>query len=306
MNPARLKAYFYMLLATAIWGIAGPIIKFTLEGIEPSTFLAYRYGLSIFVGFLIFGFKGFAYPKKPKVILMLLAEAFLGSTLSLGLLFAGLKYTTVLNLTLISILAPLITAESGVRFLHERITKREKIGMAIALIGALFTVIGPLTEPGGDGTHTFGNILIFLHLASGIIPAILAKKLLREGVRATTITNFRFLVGFISLFIFTIYSFGFSTISSLPSLDFKYHLGVIFMALISGNLAHILFYKAQKTIEVAEAAIFSYLNPIFAAPLAILWLGEKITTELIVGFVIIAIGVTISEYKRTNLHKIKN
>jgi drug/metabolite transporter (DMT)-like permease len=33
MNPHRFKAYIYLLIMAAIWGAAGPVIKFTLQGI---------------------------------------------------------------------------------------------------------------------------------------------------------------------------------------------------------------------------------------------------------------------------------
>ncbi|MBI4157275.1 hypothetical protein HY502_00290, partial [Candidatus Woesebacteria bacterium] len=44
---------------------------------------------------------------------------------------------------------------------------------------------------------------------------------------------------------------------------------------------------------------------LFAAPLAVLWLGEKINSQFIVGAIVIALGVFIAEYKRTKLSKIK-
>ena len=40
------------------------------------------------------------------------------------------------------------------------------------------------------------------------------------------------------------------------------------------------------------------MYPIFAAPLAVLWLGEKITPMFIIGAVIITIGVAIAEIKK--------
>ncbi|PJA42810.1 EamA family transporter, partial [Candidatus Woesebacteria bacterium CG_4_9_14_3_um_filter_39_10] len=44
MNPHRLKAYILLLIVAVIWGIAGPVIKFTLGGFPPLLFLTYRFG----------------------------------------------------------------------------------------------------------------------------------------------------------------------------------------------------------------------------------------------------------------------
>ena len=87
-------------------------------------------------------------------------------------------------------------------------------------------------------------------------------------------------------------------IDEVANLALPYHLGVWYMALISGTLAYALWIRGQKSIEISEAGVFAYLVPIFAAPLAVLWLGETITTPFIIGSVVVAIGVYIAETKK--------
>lgn len=305
MNPARKKAYLLLLIATAIWGVAGAIIKFTLGGIPPLLFLVYRFAISSALALLIFP-KSLRLPKNPKVLVWLLVNALFTSTIGLGLLFFGLNNSTVLDMLLITLMAPLLAAESGVRFLHERVTTREKIGMGIALLGTIFIVIEPLISAVGDGLKTSGNALLLLYLLSTIVPVILTKKLLRVKVKPVTITNMEFLVGFLTLFPFALLKYGaHGMINTLRVTPTQFHLGVFYMALLSGSLAYNLYNKAQKTIEVGEAAVFSYLYPLFAAPLAVLWLGEKINSRFIAGGITIALGVVIAEYKKTKLSKIE-
>lgn len=43
MNPARLRAYFQLLIVVVIWGIAPSVIKFALGELPPFLFLAYRF-----------------------------------------------------------------------------------------------------------------------------------------------------------------------------------------------------------------------------------------------------------------------
>ena len=87
-------------------------------------------------------------------------------------------------------------------------------------------------------------------------------------------------------------------VTQIVSTPSNYHLGVLYMAIISGTLAFWLFNKAQKSIEIGEQSLFAYLYPIFSLPLAVLWLGEKISTIHIIGGVIIIIGVVIAEIKK--------
>jgi len=295
MNPHRLKAYLLLLIVTIIWGVAEPIIKHTLGGFPPLLFLTYRFGLSTLAAVIFFAFLGFHFPKERKTQLELLLYGFLNSTVSLGLLFFGLNKTTVLDATLITLINPLLIAFAGVYFLKEHVTSREKTGMAIALVGTLLTVAEPFLQNGHTLTRFSGNILIFIYLFTTAWGAVLAKKLLRAEVSPLTMTNFSFVIGFLTLVPFAALKYQISTILDVP---LPYHLGVIFMALISGSLAYFLANKAQKTIEIGEAAVFSYLYPIFAAPLAVIWLGEVITPIYLLGAVISTLGVVIAETKK--------
>ena len=295
MNPHRLRAYILILIVTVIWGLAEPIIKYTLGGFPSLLFLTYRFGLSTLIAIFIFLFFGLHLPKDNKTRLEVILYGFVTSTISLGLLFFGLEKTTVLDATLITLINPLIITLAGVYFLKEHVTKREKFGMFIALIGTVLTVIEPFLQNGHSLTRFSGNILILLYLLATAWGAVLAKKLLRKGVNPLTLTNVSFVVGFLSLLPFALFKYDLRDITSIP---FPYHLGVFYMAILSGSLAYYLSNKAQKTIEIGEASIFSYLYPVFAAPLAVIWLGEKVTPIFILGGIIITIGVFIAEIKK--------
>ena len=294
MNPHRLKAYFYLIVVTIIWGLAEPVIKYTLGGIPPLLFLVYRFSLSAFLAIVIFAITGAGFPKDKKVIFELFLYGFI-ATLSLALLFFGLEKTTVLDAVIINLINPLIISAAGVYFLKEHVTKREKFGMAIALLGTIVTVAEPLIQNGHGLTRLSGNILIFFYLLAAAASAVLAKKLLKAGVNPLFLTNFFFILGFAVLLPFALPRY---TLSSLAGIPLSYHLGVIFMAMISGSFAYYLSNKAQKTIEIGEASVFSYLYPVIAAPIAVMWLKEKITPMLILGAVIITVGVVIAELKK--------
>ncbi len=298
MNPSRLKAYILLIIVTIIWALAEPIIKFTLGGFSPLMFLTYRFGLASLVSIACFLIFGFNFPKDTRTRLEIILYGLVTSTFSLGLLFFGLQNTTVLNTLLISLTNPLLVSIAGVRFLKEHVTTKEKIGMGIALIGTVFTVVEPLLQNGGSLTKLTGNIMVVLYLIFAAIGVILGKKLLRKEVDPLTLTNSAFIIGFISLLPFALPQILASRFLILTSPALPYHLGVIYMAFLSGTLAYLLSNKAQKTIEVGEAAVFSYLYPIFSAPLAVLWLGEKITPLFIAGGVIIATGVAVAEIKK--------
>src|SRR3990172_6520942 len=126
MNPQRLRAYTYLLLTAAIWGIAGPVIKFTLEGIDPLPFISYRLAISAVISIFFFLGKikrGKKFRQLNAHLPLALLYGFLAVPLGLGLLFVALDNTTVLDLTLIGVIGPLIVTAGGSLFFHERITK---------------------------------------------------------------------------------------------------------------------------------------------------------------------------------------
>lgn len=295
----RVKSYIMLFFVSVIWGVATPIIKFTLEGFEPGIFLAYRFGLSTLAAALIFTFFGVHLPKDKNSLLLVFAYGFLNSVVSLGFLFFGMKNTTVLETGLITMASPLIVSSAGVYFLNEKLTKREKLGMAIAILGTLFTIIDPLINNGHGSLKFSGNILVFGYVLSTVVTSIIVKKLLKKDINPLTITNISFIIGFISFGIVTLINTPpVNLTTSILGTPFKYHLGVIYMALISGTLAFYLSNRAQKSIEIGEQSLFSYLYPVFSVPLAIFWLGEKVSPYFIFGAVIIIIGVVIAEVKK--------
>ena len=303
MNPYRLRAYGLLLIVALIWGIASPIIKFTLGGIPALPFLTYRFGLSAVVALILMLATSLRLPKHVN-FWQLILYSFLTSTVSLGLLFLGLEKTTVLDATLISAVSPLLVALAGVMYLREHITTREKIGMGIAFLGTLITIIEPVLRNGIAASQLRGNILVLGYLLASTWSAVLAKKLIREGAHEIILTNYSFVVGFVTILPLTIFFYGIAPFAqSLSSLQFPYHAGVWFMALVSGTLAYTLWARAQKTIEIGEAGLFAYLSPIFAAPLAVIWLKESVTPTFIISAILITIGVLIAEYKKSRYNK---
>ena len=303
MNPYRLRAYGLLVIVALIWGVASPVIKFTLAAIPALPFLTYRFGLSAAVALVLMLATSLRLPKHVNLGQLIL-YSFLTSTVSLGFLFLGLEKTTVLDATLISAVSPLLVALAGVMYLKEHVTTREKIGMGIAFLGTVFTIIEPVFRNGIAENQLRGNILVLGYLLASTWSAVLAKKLIREGAQEITLTNYSFVVGFVTILPLTILFYGLGPFGqTISSLTLPYHAGVGFMAFASGTLAYTLWAKAQKTIEIGEAGLFAYLSPIFAAPLAIVWLKESVTPTFIFSGVLITLGVVIAEYKKSRYNK---
>jgi drug/metabolite transporter (DMT)-like permease len=291
----RAKAYVFLLLSTILWGAAAPVIKFTLGGISPLPFLSYRFFISGVIGLGVILFHRPKMPKKLSEYGLLSIYGVLSTTIALGFLFMGLERTTVLELGILGLISPLIIVVGGGMLFHEHVTRREKIGISIAVLGALVTIIAPILL--GNNEFKFsGNLLLVLFLVSDAGSVLLAKGLLRHKFSPMLMVNFAFIVGALTLIPFALISTGAaSLVSEIVALPLKYHLGVWYMAIASGTLAYFFFVRGERSIEAGEASLFAYLQPLFSVPLAVFWLGENITIPFLVGAVVTAFGVYIAE-----------
>lgn len=301
MSPRRVKAYLILLSVVVIWGVAGPVIKFTLNGIDPLPFIVYRLAISSVISIIFFALKikrGKKFRRLRSHFPLAVLYGTLAVTLALGSLFYALKDTTVLDLTLVSVLDPLIALTGGALFFKDHITKKQKVGILVVIIGVILNSFFPLFHAGA-GVRFTGNILLFVYLFSDSTSILIAKRSLRFKIKSSNLTNLAFIVGFVTLLPIVIYTYGAGNlIHIITTLPLKYHLGVWYMALISGSLAYYLYVRGERTLDVSEAVLFNYLQPVITIPLAIFWLNETLSLHYVVGAIIIAAGLVIVEFKR--------
>ncbi len=300
MHAARLKAYAEILITMFIWGAATIVIKATLSGIEPIPFLIYRFSISSLFAIPFLPRITRLFRKPQKTVLLILLYALLTGPIGLGILFVGLNKTSVVNLSLVSAIEPLLLVMLGSKLFHDHLSKKAKLGILVALIGATLTLIEPLFSAVGIGSIS-GNVLISTYILSDMTSVIILKKLLKKNVDPIALTSLSFMVGFIALLPIVLYSTSpLIFIRSLAILPLQYHFGVLYMALFSGSIAYVLRARAQKTLSISEVSIFGYLSPFISTILALLFLNERITFLYFLGGLLIIFGVIIVELKRNN------
>lgn len=303
MDKNRLSAYLSLIITSIIWGIASPVIKYTLGFIQPFSFLFWRFLITALFFLPIF----LIYKKKksiklsPRKIVKLSILGFLGTTLSLGLLFVGYQYTTAIDGSLIYSLAPLIVVIGGAIFLKEEITKTEKVGTFIAFLGSVIIVIQPILEGGAFAfKNTYGNILVLVSAVAWAVYCLLVRQFeFKEKTDPFILTAIGFFAGFATIIPFFLWEQ--STNNQLLTISNYAIPGILYMSLLSSVVAYFTYNLGYSLIEASEATIFDYLKPVFATPVAILWLGEKITSCFLLGAGIIALGVFFTEHRPRHL-----
>ncbi len=299
MSKSLKYAYFLFVITSLIWAFASIVIKYTLNIFDPTIFLGYRFLISaIFALPFVFGFSKIKIKSK-KDLFYILIYGVLSTSLALLFLFEGLARTSVITLSVIGVIAPLIAAYAGEFFLKETISKNQKTGMIIALSGAILTIVEPIFIPNGGINSFSGNLFLIGYLCFDIASVLILKILLRKNYEPTTLTNISFLIGFITLLPVILFKFSSEfVLSNIINAPIAGHIGVIYMAIASGTIAYTFRAKAQKILTVAQAAPFGYLVSVFSIPFAVLILHESFSPLFLLGSAIIIFGVAKAELKK--------
>lgn len=292
------SALLYTATAAIIWGATAPIMKLTLQEIPVFSLAFLRmFFASIILGALIFknlkiekgDYKAFFY------------AAITGVTLNLAFFFLGLKLTEAILAAFLIASVPIFTMIGAHMYLGEKFTTRLIIASIIALTGIVI-IVGKF-EGQMKPLELLGNILLLISTLTWVAYEIISKKLLKT-YDGNVVAFYTMAIGaatFLPLFLieFAKNPRWVTNISTQGATGLLY--GIFFSSLI----AYWAWNKGLKLLPAGQAAFFFYLDPISGAILAMVLLGEKLTPQLVIGGLLIAVAVFLAEHKRKQhpLHK---
>jgi drug/metabolite transporter (DMT)-like permease len=167
----------------------------------------------------------------------------------------------------------------------------------VAFLGTVLVIIEPALNGSHSGSGSFtGNFLVLLGTLSWTAYVLLTKKFLNHKISPLLLTTFMFYIGTVVMSGLMLWSRP-DPLSGLTTMPISAHLGVLYMALISGGLAYWLYQLGQKHITASKADIFLYLSPVFTLLISVFWLAESVSFPVVFGCLIIAFGVILAETK---------
>ena len=280
-NNIRKKSVIMMLAAAFLWSTSGAAIKLmtwdsmTLAGIR--SLIA---GVTILLITRKFKFK---------MTLRQFAAA-LAYAASVICIVAATKHTTAANAVLLTYTSPIYTALGAHFFLHERITKKDTLSIAVIIVGLVFFAANGLSTG-----HWFGDILSAL---SGLLYAVMLL-LMRSECENEPIVCVTW-----GCFMAFIFSLPFMKPVDVTTQNI---LLIVFLGVFQLGLSYILYITALKNISVLEANIITVIEPVLNPVWAYLFVGHELpTVTATIGGVIIIIGVLIKEISFRNIHTTKS
>lgn len=293
--------YIALLLAHLIWGVNFVVVKITLQEFPPMSLAFIRFALAslLLAPFFLAETKKVKIDKKdlPKLI----AIGVLVVTLNITFFFEGMKRTEVISASILTLIIPMLSVLSGWWFLKEKVYLINLVGIALGFAGALIIIGLPQIISGTASTGTMtGNILIILASVSWVLGTTLSKKILNK-YPTLVVTAIAFLVATISMFIPASLEYikNPNWINQVTILGL---LGLAFMTLLSSISGYFLFEWGLIKTSVGVANLFHYIEPFVAGALAVVILGEMVSSQFIIGGALILLGAVLGTFAKEAHH----
>lgn len=291
MNPRR-NAVFTALFVTFLWSSSWILIKAGLKDIPPLAFAGLRYAIA-FVGLLVVG--GWSgrlqhlrtLDRSDWIPLAWYGLVFI--TLTQGAQFLALSLLPAISVSLVLSFTPLLVALLGWRFLGERPTHRQFLGILVFLIGIaiyFYPYIGLTSSVVGLLVAGFGLLV-------NAISALLGRKLnQRHTLDAYAVTLISMGFGSVTLLAISLPLSGFPALSPLNWAT------LLWLGLVNSALAFTLWNKALQSLSALESNLINNTMLIQIAVLAFLFLGETCSAQQLMGIGLVAGGILLAQHKK--------
>ena len=285
------SGYLMALLATIIWSGNFIVARDLNQTYTPITISFFRWLVATVV-ILPFALH---YIKKDFSLLirqwrLLAVISFLGITVFNTLIYLAAHFTTVLNLSLLAITAPLYVVALNRIIYKEHITKTQAAGFLILIFGLLLLLskgqLGTLLQL----TFNKGDLLMGGAAALFAIYTVLIKKK-NPAIGNLSFVSVTFLLGLLMLFPF------FAVERLLHPTPMAFTGRSVFQLLYFGVgpsvISYYLWNKSIALIGSTPAATIYNTLPVYSALLAALFLGEKVLWIQVIRSILILSGVLI-------------
>ena len=217
---------------------------------------------------------------KKELVLLLLSGAAIG--FNWILLFEAYKYTTVSVATLSYYFAPVLVMIVCPILYKEKISVKQIVCFVMSTAGLVL-----ITGTAGGGKQDLLGIAFGLGAALLYAFAVLINKFIK-GVGGIQRTFIQFIAVIVVLAPYVTLTSGYS-IGGLNKIGWSC---LLVVGLIHTGVAYCMYFLALKELPGQKVAILSYIDPLAAVIVSVVWLNEPISVQQIIGGLLI-LGFTL-------------
>lgn len=281
----HLQAVLQALFVTFLWSTSWVLIKIGLAEIPALTFAGLRYTLAFLCLVPIFSQRhglGSLRQLDRRSWRRLISLGIVYYGITHGAQFLSLAYLPAVMATLVLGFTPVVVALAGLLLLSEQPTRQQWGGILLAL-GGLFLYFYPLNLPAGA---LIGLVIAVIGMLANAGAAILGRAINRErALSPLQVTVVSMGLGAALLLAAGLW------VEGLPTLSLKSGLIILWLAVVNTALAFTLWNHTLRTLSAMESSLINNTMSVQIPILAVLFLGETLTTRGWLGLGVVVVGV---------------
>ncbi len=284
----RIKAHLALLGANLFYGAGFTVAKHIMPRlIEPLGFIFIRVSVVMLLFWLsYFGGEKFRTKIERKDWLTLVLGGLFGVALNQMLFFMGLNLTFPIHASLIMMSTPLLITIIALFVLKERLKPQKALGLLMGISGA-FLLMSAGKEITMTGNSAMGDFFVFLNAASYAIYLVMIKPLMQR-YRPIIVIRWVFFFGFLFVLPFGYPQFAAIDWSQFQATDYA---AVAFIVICVTFFTYLWNIYALQHLSPSTAGAYIYLQPIFAAIISMVVIGEQLTWIKLLATILIFTGV---------------
>ena len=265
-------ARLWMIAAMFVFGTLAPFVRNIPVG--SGELALYRAVLAAVLvgGFLLITKQRLSLGSIKKELLLLL---FSGAAMGVNwiLLFEAYKYTTVSVATLSYYFAPVIVMIVCPLLFGEKLGGKQMVCFVMSTAGLVL-----ITGTAGGGAQDLLGIAFGLGAALLYAAVMLLNKFIK-GVTGLHRTFIQFLAAIVVLLPYVALGSGFS----LTGLDGIGWGALLVVGLVHTGITYCMYFSALKELPGQKVAILSYIDPLVAVLVSVIWLNESMSLSQMIG-----------------------
>ncbi|HJR01603.1 MAG TPA: DMT family transporter [Methylomirabilota bacterium] len=281
-------AYVVLLVSNLIFATGYSISRIVLEDISPVTLAMVRLAIGslILVPWAWSGMRTAKLSREDHWRLGL--TGVVGFTLAFALGNWGLAHSTASNAALLITVEPASLILLSPLLLGERLSRRESLGAALAILGAAVIVVNGI--PGVTlalAPHWRGDLVLILSGVAYAAYSLIARPvLLRQP--ALVVTAYSIVWGAVAMLPFALLEWA---TGSTPGWTPRALMGALYLGVVMTALGYAVWNWCLERVETPRVAIFLNIQPLGGALLGVWWLGERLTVFTVAGGLLILAGL---------------
>ena len=277
-----------LLVSNVIFATGYSVSRVVLEDIGPATLAMAR--LTIGAAILVpWAWRGMAAAKlsredRWRIALM----GVVGFTLAFALGNWGLAHSTATNAALLITVEPASLILLSPLLLGERLSRREALAAAVAMLGAAVVVVNGV--PGltlALVPHWRGDLILILSGVAYAAYSLLARPVLLRHP-ALVVTAYSVAWGAAAMLPLALLEW---VTGPPPAWTPRAIGGALYLGVVMTALGYAVWNWCLERVETPRVAIFLNIQPLGGALLGVWWLGERLTAYTVAGGLLILVGL---------------